>query len=61
MVEQNLVPDADWYELKWVIQNIGRRQSVRASWSNFKDPYEKPFQGFIDKQFEIADGATEQE
>jgi len=42
--EQNLVPDADWYELKWVIQNIGFRQSIRASWSIFRDSYEKPFQ-----------------
>ena len=58
--EQNLVPDADWYELKWIIQNIGRRQSVRASWSIFKGSYEKPFQKFMDKQFSIADGATEQ-
>ncbi len=59
--EQNLVSDADWYELKWVIQNIGLRQSIRASWGIFRDSYEKPFQEFIDKKFSIADAATEQE
>jgi hypothetical protein len=59
--QKNLVPDADWHELKWIIQNIGRRQSIRASWNIFKDSYEKPFQEFIDEQFSIADGATEQE
>lgn len=53
--EQNLVPEADWHELKWIIRNIGRRQSVRASWRIFKDSYEKPFQQFIETQFSIAD------
>ena len=57
---QKLVPDADWYELKWIIQNIGRRQSVRTSWEIFKDSYERPFQDFIEEQFSIADSETRQ-
>jgi len=58
---QNLVPDSDWYELKWVIQNIGRRQAIRESWNIFKDSFQKPFQDFIEEQFSIADSAVVQE
>ncbi len=58
---QNLVPDSDWQELKWVIQNIGRRQALRESWRIFKGGYQKPFQEFIDEQFSIADSAVIQD
>ena len=58
---QNLVPDSDWYELTWIIRNIGRRQSVRESWSIFKDSFRKPFQEFIEEQFSTADSAVIQE
>ncbi len=58
---QNLVPDSDWQELKWVIQNIGRRQAVRESWKIFKVAYQKPFQEFVDEQFSIADSAVVQD
>ena len=58
---QNLVPDSDWQELKWVIQNIGRRQAVRESWRIFKVAYQKPFQEFVDEQFSIADSAVVQD
>ncbi len=58
---QNLVPDSDWQELKWVIQNIGRRQALRESWRIFKVAYQKPFQEFVDEQFSIADSAVVQD
>jgi hypothetical protein len=55
--EHNLVPDSDWLEMKWIIQNIGRRQSIRESWTIFKDSFQKPFQDFMEEQFAIADSA----
>ena len=55
--EHNLVPDSDWLEMKWIIQNIGRRQSIRESWKIFKDSFQKPFQDFMEEQFAIADSA----
>ncbi len=58
---QNLLPDSDWYELTWIIREIGRRQSVRESWSIFKDSFRKPFQEFIEEQFSTADSAFIQE
>ncbi len=57
--EQNLILDADWYELKWIIQNIGHRQAIRETWSIFKDSFQNPFQEFIEEQFAIADGALD--
>ena len=56
--QQNLVSDADWHELKWVIRNIGFRQSIRASWAAFREGYEDSFQNFIDQQFLLADEET---
>ena len=53
--QRNLLPDADWQEHTWVIQNIGRRQSVRAAWQAFRGAYEPAFQEFIDSQFAVAD------
>ena len=58
---QNLVPDSDWNELTWIIRNIGRRQSIRETWSIFKDSFRKPFQEFIEEQFSTADSAVIQE
>ena len=54
--ERKLLPDADWHEHTWVIQNIGRRQSIRAAWQAFRGAYEPAFQEFMDGQFAIADG-----
>jgi hypothetical protein len=53
--ERGLLPDADWHEHVWIIQNIGRRQSVRAAWQTFRGSYEPAFQNFMDRQFAIAD------
>ena len=54
---RNLLPDADWQEHTWVIQNIGRRQSIRVAWQTFRAAYEPAFQEFMDSQFAIADSA----
>ena len=53
--QRHVLPDADWYELKWVIQNIGRREAIRESWKMFRDGFEAPFREFLDGQFSIAD------
>ena len=55
--ERNLLPDADWHEHTWIIQNLGRRRSIRAAWQAFREAYEPAFQEFIDRQFAIADGS----
>lgn len=55
---RNLLQDSDWNELTWVIQNFGRRQSVRESWQMFNGCFEKTFQVFIEEQFLIADKAA---
>ena len=55
--EHGLLPDADWHEHVWIIQNIGRRQAVRAAWQTFRGAYEPAFQDFMDRQFAIADAA----
>ena len=53
--QQQLVPDSDWTEMQWIIQNIGRRQSIRESWKVFRDSFQKPFRDFMEEQFAIAD------
>ena len=55
--KRNLLRDADWHEHTWIIQNIGRRQTVRAAWQAFRGAYEPAFQEFMDSQFAIADRA----
>lgn len=46
--QQNLLSDAEWHHQLWIYKNMGRRESVRAAWSNFKSSYEKPFQDHMD-------------
>jgi hypothetical protein len=41
--EHNLVPDSDWLEMKWIIQNIGRRQSIRESWKSSRIRFRNRF------------------
>jgi len=55
--KRKLLPDADWQEHTWIIQNIGRRQAIRAAWQAFRGAYEPAFRDFIDSQFAIADRA----
>ena len=49
--QQGLLPDANWHEQCWVIQNIGRRQAVRAAWSAFGAGFAQEFQDFVNDQF----------
>jgi hypothetical protein len=53
--KRNVLRDADWHEHTWVIQNLGRRQTVRAAWQAFRGAYDPAFQEFMDGQFAIAD------
>jgi hypothetical protein len=55
--ERKLLHDADWHEHTWVIQNIGKRQSIRAAWQVFRGAYVPEFQEFMDNQFALADSA----
>ena len=57
---QDLFPDANWHNQNWIIQNIGRRQAIRESWSVFKDSHETSFQEYVDNQFKIADDASKE-
>ena len=52
---QSLLPDVNWHEQTWVIQNIGRRQAIREAWRLFRGGFETPFQEFVDSQFVIGD------
>ena len=54
---QDLVPGPSWHEQTWIIQNLGRRQALRAAWRIFRDGYEPDFQEFMDGQLAIADRA----
>ena len=53
--QKDLLPDADWHEHKWIIQNIGQRQAIREAWRTFRGGWEPAFQEFVDGQFAIAD------
>jgi hypothetical protein len=57
--QQGLYPDSDWHWNEWIIQNIGRRQAVRETWSTFRDSYEKPFRDYVEQQFAMADESPE--
>jgi len=56
--QQGLYREADWQGLKGIIRTVGRRQSVRESWSVFKDSFEKPFGDFLEEQFAIVDSGV---
>ena len=57
---QEMLPDSNWHNQNWIIQNIGRRQAIREAWSLFRGGYEIPFQEYVDSQFLIADkGSSE--
>jgi hypothetical protein len=55
--QQSLMPDASWHEQAWIIQNIGRRESVREAWRTFREGFEPAFQEFVDGHFAVADRA----
>ena len=51
--ESGLMPDAQWKELSWFIENIGHnRQAVRETWKIFKGAYDQPFRDFLDQYLE---------
>jgi hypothetical protein len=56
---QGLFPDYKWDNQKWLIQNIGRRQSIRAAWNVFGKGYEPAYREFMEEQFAIADGDSD--
>ena len=46
--EKGLMPDAQWTEIVWFIENLGaHRQSVREAWKVFKGGYPEAFQNFL--------------
>ncbi len=51
--EQGMMPDEQWQELVWFIENLGgRRQVIREAWKLFKEAYPKPFQDFLSPYLE---------
>jgi hypothetical protein len=52
--EQNLLPDADWNEMIWVIRFVGAREDTRAAWTMFRDAFDKAFQDFLDRHLAAA-------
>ena len=52
---QNLLPDGDWNELVWLIQNLaGPRQDNAETWRIFRDSFDQPFREFMDAQYSSA-------
>lgn len=52
---KGLLPDSNWNELKWLIQNLGMHQGLRQTWNIFKNSFESGFQNFIEEQFAKSD------
>ena len=48
---KGLLPDSNWNELKWLMQNMGTHQGLRSSWNIFKDSFDRDFQIFLENQF----------
>ena len=53
---QNLLPDADWNELRWLIKFFSSNQALLETWGVFKPSFETGFQDFIDERFSAGDG-----
>ena len=47
---RDLLSDADWNEMTWLIQHVGLRQDTLAAWKTFKDSFDESFQQFLDAQ-----------
>lgn len=52
---QGLLPDSTWNNQNWMIQTIGRRQSLREVWGLFKEGYEDSFQEYVSSQLQIGE------
>ena len=51
--EQGVLPEWQWQKIIWILENqIGHRQSVKASWKSFKGAYDQPFQDFMSQYIE---------
>ena len=53
---QNLLPDTDWNELRWLIKFFSSNQALLETWGVFKPSFERGFQEFIDERFSAGDG-----
>ncbi len=45
--EQGMLPEPQWRKLIWIMENLGQRQAIQASWKHFKGAYDQNFQGFV--------------
>lgn len=53
--EQGLLPDSDWDEMVWLIENLlSGRQDTAAAWQMFKASFNKPFQEFLDARLAVS-------
>jgi len=50
--QERLLSDAQWRQVQWIIENIGSRQAVRASWQVFKTSFSDEFQDFMSPYME---------
>lgn len=53
--KQGLMPDPQWNEMIWLIQNLGRRRAVREAWRAFEGCYDQSFRDFVSRHFEEGD------
>lgn len=56
---QGLMPDAQWNELIWLIQNLGRRRAIQEAWSTFKGGYDQSFRDFVSRHLEEGNRGRE--
>jgi hypothetical protein len=52
---QKLLADADWNELKWLMQFFSSQQSLRETWEVFKPSFEPGYQNFVEERFSAGD------
>ncbi len=56
MRAQNLLSDADWNEMTWLIENLaGPRQDTHEAWRMFRSSFGEPFQVFLDAHLAAAE------
>ena len=57
--QKGLMPDPQWNELIWLIQNFGRRHALREAWRTFEGGYDQSFRDFVSHHFEEGDRKRE--
>lgn len=50
MHQRGVLPESQWAKLKWIVENLGKRQAIRAAWNQFRDAYDGEYQEFIDSR-----------